>query len=416
MFNLTFNLKESKSNQPTLIFLYVTVNNQRIKLSTRQKILPDLWNFDQRAVTKSRIKLKKYESKISGISEGAAVVRQKLNDLRKEVERYFFEKSLSPEEANAFELRDYLLKYLIPPKINVLFSTQVIHFLSVFIQEATEGKRKQANGKCYKLSTLGSYKSLFSNLTKFEKHLRRKFTWDIIDRKVYSLYVNWNEEKGLALSTIGKHIKNLKSTMRMAFEDGVHHNEEFRKRYFIVLKNYKKRTPLSLNEIKKLLELDLPKGSVLDFSRDIFLIGCYTGLRVSDIKRISPNHIRQDVKGMYLEIRTLKTETDLKIPLNQNVIDILTKYTFRIPKFWEQVVNRNLKLIAPRIGLKEDRAKRLSIHVSRHSFARLAYEIGIPSLYIMKITGHQSERNFLRYVNIAPEEAIEEFRKHSFFN
>lgn len=35
---------------------------------------------------------------------------------------------------------------------------------------------------------------------------------------------------------------------------------------------------------------------------------------------------------------------------------------------------------------------------------------------IIQITGHTSEQNFLRYINISQEEAVEEFRKHKFFH
>ena len=94
---------------------------------------------------------------------------------------------------------------------------------------------------------------------------------------------------------------------------------------------------------------------------------------------------------------------------------ILHKYKYRIPSFWEQGVNRNLKELARRIKLPEDRASKLSLHYSRCTFAKLAYEMGIPSLYIMRITGHTTEKNFMRYVNIAPEQAVKEFRKHEFF-
>jgi hypothetical protein len=41
--------------------------------------------------------------------------------------------------------------------------------------------------------------------------------------------------------------------------------------------------------------------------------------------------------------------------------------------------------------------------------------MGIPSLFIMKITGHTTERHFLTCINITPEDAMAEFRKHTYF-
>ena len=55
------------------------------------------------------------------------------------------------------------------------------------------------------------------------------------------------------------------------------------------------------------------------------------------------------------------------------------------------------------------------IHVSRYTFVKLSYDMGIPSTYIMAITGHTSEKHFLRYMNVQPDEALREFRRFDFF-
>ena len=41
--------------------------------------------------------------------------------------------------------------------------------------------------------------------------------------------------------------------------------------------------------------------------------------------------------------------------------------------------------------------------------------MGLPSLYIVKIAGHSTERSFLMYIHIAPEDAVAEFREHAYF-
>lgn len=46
----------------------------------------------------------------------------------------------------------------------------------------------------------------------------------------------------------------------------------------------------------------------------------------------------------------------------------------------------------------------ISSHTGRRSFASNAYLNGIPSITIMKITGHRTETAFLKYIKVSPEE------------
>jgi len=203
--------------------------------------------------------------------------------------------------------------------------------------------------------------------------------------------------------------------MRLAYEEKVHANDTFRDRYFAVPKEVNKKIPLTMREVQRMMSLDLSDVPYMELSRNIFVLGCFLGLRVSDLKQISPLHIHDESEGKYINIKTVKTGVEVRIPLNSIVRDILEAYGDQLPKFNEQVVNRHLKILAVRIGLNKIRASKLSIHYSRATFAKLTYEMGIPSLFIMKVTGHTTEKNFLRYVNISPEEAVTEFRKHDFF-
>lgn len=54
-------------------------------------------------------------------------------------------------------------------------------------------------------------------------------------------------------------------------------------------------------------------------------------------------------------------------------------------------------------------------HTARRSFATNAYKAGVPTIAIMKITGHTKESTFLRYIKVSAEENAEMLRKHPFF-
>ena len=57
----------------------------------------------------------------------------------------------------------------------------------------------------------------------------------------------------------------------------------------------------------------------------------------------------------------------------------------------------------------------VSTHVARRSFATNAYKAGVPTIAIMKITGHKKESTFLKYIKISAEENAELLKDHPFF-
>lgn len=46
----------------------------------------------------------------------------------------------------------------------------------------------------------------------------------------------------------------------------------------------------------------------------------------------------------------------------------------------------------------------VGMHTGRRSFATNMYKRGFPTIGIMKLTGHTTESNFLKYIKVSPEE------------
>lgn len=57
----------------------------------------------------------------------------------------------------------------------------------------------------------------------------------------------------------------------------------------------------------------------------------------------------------------------------------------------------------------------VTAHTARRSFATNAYLAHVPTLAIMKITGHSSEKVFLRYIRISQEDNARQLQEHPFF-
>ena len=58
----------------------------------------------------------------------------------------------------------------------------------------------------------------------------------------------------------------------------------------------------------------------------------------------------------------------------------------------------------------------VTVHTARRSFATNAFLAGVPSISIMKITGHRSEKSFLKYIKITQEQNADLMANHPFFS
>ncbi|NVN97052.1 tyrosine-type recombinase/integrase, partial [Candidatus Nomurabacteria bacterium] len=57
----------------------------------------------------------------------------------------------------------------------------------------------------------------------------------------------------------------------------------------------------------------------------------------------------------------------------------------------------------------------ISTHTARRSGATNMYLAGIPTLSIMKITGHRTEKAFMRYIQMTEEDNAIKLMESSFF-
>ena len=69
-----------------------------------------------------------------------------------------------------------------------------------------------------------------------------------------------------------------------------------------------------------------------------------------------------------------------------------------------------------RVTIKEPKYQLISTHTARRSFATNAYKAGLPTVAIMKITGHTIERQFLKYIKVSKEESAVLIANNAFFN
>ncbi|GAB5565169.1 MAG: site-specific integrase [Winogradskyella sp.] len=289
-------------------------------------------------------------------------------------------------------------------------------YAEVFIENSKKHKKD---------GTIKTYKTTINRLHDYEKFARVKLDWSSFDIDFYyDLMEYYTEVLRLTNNGFGRLIKVLKAILNDATEKGYNTNLKFKHKGFKAVREEVNTIYLNENELKAIINLDLSDNPKLDKVRDLFIVGCYTGLRFSDFSEIK----RENIIGNMLKVKTIKTDQWVTIPLLEPVKAVLKKYDHKIncfPKsFINQTMNKHLKEIARRAWINDKvlktrnrgktrveesfaKSKLVTTHTARRSFATNMFKRGIPSRVIMAITGHTTERAFTSYIKISRDENAE---------
>lgn len=406
-----FLLREPKSKKPTLISCHIRYNNDRIIFSVGERILPVEWDSSKQRAINS----KKYPHNTE-----LNVWLDKVDSEIKSVFRSFNLDNVTPTPEVIKERINDKLFNKVNSKIPSLLS-----FINSYIQECAKIKNP---------NTVRTYITTFKHLQSYSRLNKISLDYSTITLNFYNSFVNYlMNDLQLSQNTIGKHIQVFKTFMNEATDRGYNKKLEFRGRKFKRLAEPVESIYLNKEELDQIRALNLSEKPTLERVRDLFIIGCYTGLRYSDFTKIRPENIKIEDGGTYINILTQKTSTKVVIPLNPIVINILKKYNGFIPDpLSNQKMNQYLKIIGEMAGLTSKisitrtkggkktktavpKFKLVHTHSGRKSFATNAFLAGVPTLAIMKITGHTTENQFLKYVKISEEENANNLINHKFF-
>lgn len=289
------------------------------------------------------------------------------------------------------------------------------------------------------------------NLTKgvierYEKHIGRTLFFEDVDMNFYSSFSKWFYSHGYSVNYFGSVIRVLKAVMIEARDqDKLHQNTNIHNKNFTAPSAESDSIYLTEEELLKIHNLEItpqlieqtypdlaknkiqPRIRAYSKARDIFLIGAFTGLRVSDYARLQEMNISDSIR-----IQTAKTGAKVVIPIHWVVQEILDRGFDFDTKMYDQKINAYIKEVGKAAGICDEvmitrniggrtvqeaykKYELITTHTARRSFATNAYKAGIPSIAIMKITGHTRETTFLRYIKVSEDENAEMLKNHDFF-
>ena len=218
--------------------------------------------------------------------------------------------------------------------------------------------------------------------------------------------VAWNEfGDSLTLSTMNKHHSRFRTILNDAIK-----KEFLKTNPYISLKlsfPNSKREYLTQEELEALQKIDLANNESLDRTRDIFLFSCFTGLRYQDAIQLKMENIITIKEKLYLKIDQIKTGERREIPILDNALDIIKKYSTSkeriikdlvLPTLSNQKINQYLKIIANLASIK----KPLSHHIARHTCATtILLDNKVPLEMVSHWLGHNSVRTTQIYAKIS---------------
>lgn len=218
-------------------------------------------------------------------------------------------------------------------------------------------------------------------------------------------------EKGNGINTVAKHLRQLRTLVNEAINQGYIHADAYPFRKFKIKQEKGSHEFLTPDELKKLENLevhDLKLRHVLD----AFLFCCYVGLRFSDFCQLTPsNFIRVNGKK-WLHFKSIKTGIELRLPLHLlfegRALSILDKYD--ITEFANlgsnSEVNKSLSVIIGMTRIK----KHITYHAARHTCATLLIHQGVPITTVQRLLGHTSVKTTEIYSEILSSTIVRDLK------
>lgn len=427
MAEYNFYLKDKNNSNETPIYLFVRYllggKLKTLKYSTGEKIAPPRWNFETQRPRKFVL--------------GGLELKTRLEDLENRAKE-IFRKYVNDNDGNLPDVE--VLKNLINNEVRAIISNpketklNFFQFVESFIEERKDSINPKTS-KPYSKHQVKYYKVTLDKIKEYAKNKRiRNFDYENINLEFHRDFTKFLRQQNYSTNYIGNHIKIIKLFLNESRERGFHNSTEHTKKNFTKPSEITDKIYLTVEELEQIEKTDLSKDKRLDNVRDLLIVGAWTGLRFNDFTNISRKDIHLDTEeGDYIEIKTSKTGRTVVIPILPMVRRVIDKYHGKtansLPRpISNQRFNDYVKEVGKVSGIDDPislsitkgglsvtqmmpKYEAMSSHCCRRSFATNAYQMGVPTLTIREITGHNSEGAFLRYIRATPKEHANKMRE-----
>ncbi len=408
--SVRFNTAKSTSDPKFLIvfMIFQLGNKRRLKYAANLKLEAKYWDKNKQRPNTS---YPDYPIELKRLNQ----IEEKTLEIWKE------NKNISAAEFRK-EL-DYRLERKVRPstKVPTLFES-----IDLFVE-------REKNKEGAKRGTWKKYETVFNHLKEYAKEKKIQLDYNSIDWDFRHEFLNWLYlEKNHATNNASKIFAVLKRFMEESFKHGYHNNLKYKQNGFGVKRvKTKNKVRLTFKELHLLMKLKIEDDKHLEKARDLFIVGCFTGLRFSDWNKLGNTSKTTDEEGnVFFQIITQKTDTEVLIYPTSEVLEILEKYNYSLPTMHIQNFNKHIKTVCKMASIDKEflrvyseggkmkdtmvkKHEQVSSHAARRSFATNFWEAGVPANEIMQITGHATQKQFFEYIDVSKNDLAKSFAKNA---
>ena len=408
----------------TSIIIDVSVDGARIKLFTGYKTKVVDWDFKKAFV-------KTYPGKNTNV-----LISRRLKEMELSIYEYLDQYRYGKPRLTFIELEEKLNQLIDNPRTSFNKNKKsgvgrgegtFLNFADYFIKDSEAGVRLSPTKKKLKPSTLNSFKTTRKRIAIFfnSKGWDLKI-WEVTQEHIDSLSDHLILDLEWSMNTHAKFMMDMLQIFKYAVK-------------------LKKLPPAILTELKfdtsreetdaiyittdQIMEMyaikkfDFPEQEVV---RDMFVIGCFTGMRFSDYSVLDPGAIRNN----RLSFIQVKTGAKVTIPIHPIVNEILKKYNYVLPPVpRNNEFNAIIKTVGEKmpslhvpftkqitykrelLEIEKMKYEFLMTHTARRSFCSNEYIKGTDPMIIMAISGHKSYKSFMRYIKVSGDQFADKMEK-----
>lgn len=404
MATLNFQLKGTSTLKHIYAKLYYrdsTGNKYNYYKNTGEKATSDDW---KQITTKKRVSLSAENKQLKYILENLEekVLKNLNTDLSKNV---IIDKDWLQFQIDLFNKR-------------VTKEKKITDLLTDNIQEYIKTASVRSNGKGgvgLSKDRINQYKNLINLLSEYQQQNKKKYRVKEVNSSFAMNLLTYLDSKDYAPSYQQKILSNIKTVCNNAQRNGIDVSLQLQD---IKISNVKNEfiNYLTEEEINNIDNLILT-NEALNNARKWILLGAYIGQRGNDLVNLTEKNIIAKNGRKYFSLQQEKTGKPIHIPFNSKIEKLIQEgFPYHLSINGENGLNKRFKEIGKLANIDEvvkgkkmcKKAKRwvygeypkheiLRTHDLRRSFATNLYG-KLPSVVIMAITGHSTEKMLLRYI------------------
>lgn len=186
------------------------------------------------------------------------------------------------------------------------------------------------------------YKKFVETLNEYENLIGDKMQLRNTTKKDIESFIDWLETENYQTSTIERNIGRLRFFFNRATELNFEVNQAFKERIYFEPEDDVEGVYLNEVEIQKIINKDFSDNEELEITKQNFILGVFTGLRISDFLKLDTTNISD---GNFT-IKTKKTKAKVVIPIHPEVEKIINNNFGCLPqKISSSDFNKHIKTI-----------------------------------------------------------------------